>query len=74
MHLISRILLNFNNLFKQWSIRRQVEYISLVYCKILWRIDALLGKGNETNNETIAVAMQQLGKHASTTIQLCICD
>jgi hypothetical protein len=33
---------------------------------ILWRIEPLLGKDLETNNETTAVAMQ----HASTTIEL----
>jgi hypothetical protein len=37
---------------------------------ILWRIDPLLGKGLETNNETAAVAMQRHGKHASTTREL----
>jgi hypothetical protein len=35
---------------------------------ILWGIDPLLDF--ETNNETIAVAMQQHGKHASKTIEL----
>jgi hypothetical protein len=35
----------------------------------MWRIDSLLGKDLETNNET-AVAMQRRGKHASTTIEL----
>jgi hypothetical protein len=74
MDLISRILLNFNNLSRQWSIRRQVKYMSLDYCKILWRIGPLLGKDNETNNETIAVVMQQRGKHASTTIELRVSD
>jgi hypothetical protein len=34
---------------------------------ILWRIDPLLGKYLITKNETTAVAMQQLGKHASAT-------
>jgi hypothetical protein len=33
------------------------------------RIDLLLGKDPETNNET-TVAMQWRGKHASTTIEL----
>jgi hypothetical protein len=37
---------------------------------ILWHVDALLGKDLKTNNETTAVAMQQRGKHASTTIEL----
>jgi hypothetical protein len=36
----------------------------------LWRIDPLLGKDFETNNETTAVAMQRRGKRASTTIEL----
>jgi hypothetical protein len=36
----------------------------------MWRIDQLLRKDLETNNETTAVAMQQRGKHASTTIEL----
>jgi hypothetical protein len=35
---------------------------------ILWRIEPLLGKDLETNNETIAVDMQRRGKHTSTTI------
>jgi hypothetical protein len=34
---------------------------------ILWRIEPLLGKELETNNETTVVAMQQRGKQASTT-------
>jgi hypothetical protein len=37
---------------------------------ITWRIDPLLGKDLETNNETTGVAMQRYGKHASTTIEL----
>jgi hypothetical protein len=37
---------------------------------VLWRIDPLLGKDLETNNETTTVAMQRGGKHASTTIEL----
>jgi hypothetical protein len=37
---------------------------------LLWRIDPLLGKDLEINNETTAVAMQQRGKHASTTTEL----
>jgi hypothetical protein len=36
---------------------------------ILWLIDSLLGKDLETN-KTTAVAMQQCGKHASTTKEL----
>jgi hypothetical protein len=36
----------------------------------LWRIDCLLGKDLETNNETIAVATQRGGKHPSTAIEL----
>jgi hypothetical protein len=36
---------------------------------ILWRIDSLRGKNLE-RNETTAVAMQQHGKYASTTIEL----
>jgi hypothetical protein len=38
--------------------------------KITWHIDSLLGKDLKTNNKTIAVAMQQHGKHTSTTIEL----
>jgi hypothetical protein len=34
----------------------------------VWRIDPLLGKHLETNNETTAVDMQKRGIHASTTI------
>jgi hypothetical protein len=34
------------------------------------RIDPLLGRDLETNNETKPVAMQQRGKHATTIIQL----
>jgi hypothetical protein len=37
---------------------------------ILWRIDPLLGKDLETNEETTPVAVQQRSKHASTTIEL----
>jgi hypothetical protein len=37
---------------------------------ILWRIDPLLGKSLETNNETTAVAMQRRCKHTSTTVEL----
>jgi hypothetical protein len=37
---------------------------------ILLRIDTLLGKDLETNNETTAVAMQRSRKHASTTVEL----
>jgi hypothetical protein len=37
---------------------------------MLWRIETLLGKNLETNNETTAVAMQQLDKHATKTIEL----
>jgi hypothetical protein len=37
---------------------------------ILWRIDPLLGKDLETNNETTTVAMQQRGKHVSTKIEV----
>jgi hypothetical protein len=36
----------------------------------LWRIDTLLGKDFETNNETTVVSMQRHGKLASTTIDL----
>jgi hypothetical protein len=36
--------------------------------RILLRIDPLLGKDLERNNETTAVATQWHGKHASTTI------
>jgi hypothetical protein len=35
----------------------------------MWRIDPLLGKELETNNETTDVAVQQRGKHASTTVE-----
>jgi hypothetical protein len=37
---------------------------------LLWRIDQLLDKDLETNNQTTAVAMQQRGKRAPTTIVL----
>jgi hypothetical protein len=36
----------------------------------MWRVDPLLGKDLETNNETTTVAMQQRGKSASTTVDL----
>jgi hypothetical protein len=36
----------------------------------MWCIDLLLGKNLETNSKTTAVAMQEHGKHASTTIEL----
>jgi hypothetical protein len=35
----------------------------------MWRIHPLLGKNLETNNEATTVAMQRLGKHASTTTE-----
>jgi hypothetical protein len=35
-------------------------------CRIMWRIDPLLGKDLETNNEA-TVVMQRHDKHASTT-------
>jgi hypothetical protein len=38
--------------------------------KILWLMDPILDKDLETNNETTAVTLQQIGKHASTTIEL----
>jgi hypothetical protein len=34
---------------------------------LLWRIDPLLSKDLETNNETTAVVTQHRGKHVSTT-------
>jgi hypothetical protein len=37
---------------------------------VLWRMDPLLGRNIETNNETTAVAMQWRNKHVSTTIKL----
>jgi hypothetical protein len=37
---------------------------------LLWRIDPLIGKGLETNDETTAVAMQRRGKDASKTREL----
>jgi hypothetical protein len=36
----------------------------------MWRINPLLGKELETNDETTAAAMQRRRKHASTTIHL----
>jgi hypothetical protein len=38
--------------------------------KILWRIDLLLGKDLEANNETTAVAMKRRSKRASAKIEL----
>jgi hypothetical protein len=38
--------------------------------EVLWRVDPLLGKDLETNNETTAFAMQWRGKQSSTTIEL----
>jgi hypothetical protein len=43
----------------------------------LWRIEPLLGKDLETNNETTAVAMRRRGKHASTTellLEMVLCN
>jgi hypothetical protein len=37
---------------------------------VLWRMDLLLSKDLETDNNTTAVAMQQRGKHTSITIEL----
>jgi hypothetical protein len=39
-------------------------------CVLVRRIDPLPGKDLETNNEAIAVAMQQIGKHVSKIIWL----
>jgi hypothetical protein len=39
---------------------------------LLWRIDSLLGKHLETENETTAIAMQQRGVHASAKIELLV--
>jgi hypothetical protein len=36
----------------------------------MWRIEPLLGKDIEANNETTAPATQRRGKHASTMIKL----
>jgi formate/nitrite transporter FocA (FNT family) len=36
----------------------------------MWHMDPLLGKDLETHNEIKVVAMQQHGKHASTTMEL----
>jgi hypothetical protein len=44
--------------------------LSVALCIILWHIVPLLGKVLETHSETTAIAMQQHGKHASTTIEL----
>jgi hypothetical protein len=41
----------------------------LLLLLLLWGIEPLLGKDLETN-ETITVAMQRRGKHASTRIKL----
>jgi hypothetical protein len=40
------------------------------YLHILWHIDPLLGKDLETKKDTTAIAMQQRGKHTSTTIEI----
>jgi hypothetical protein len=37
---------------------------------ILWGIDTLPGKDLDTSNKKTAIAMQQSGKHVSTTIEL----
>jgi hypothetical protein len=53
--------------------RHCVDYIASsdwMFDSILWRMDPLLGRDLETNNETKAVAMQQSGKHPSTIIDL----
>jgi hypothetical protein len=47
-----------------------IHHLVLCIRNIVWRTDSLLGRDLETNNETTAVAMQQHGKHAFTTIEL----
>jgi hypothetical protein len=49
-----------------------LEYfvILILLAMILWRIDPLLGRDFEANNETATVAVQWRRKHASTTIEL----
>jgi hypothetical protein len=37
---------------------------------LLWRVDPLLGKDLEKNNERTTVATQRRGKQASTTLEL----
>jgi hypothetical protein len=36
----------------------------------MWSVDLLLSKHLETNSKTVAIAMQQHGKHTSKTIEL----
>jgi hypothetical protein len=40
--------------------------------RVLWHIEPLLGKVLETENKTIAVAVQHRGKHAPTAIELTV--
>jgi hypothetical protein len=46
------------------------EHGSELSGSILWRIDPLLGKDLETNNETTTVAMQRYSKNSSKTIEV----
>jgi hypothetical protein len=48
----------------------QILSISTFFSHIFWRIKPLLGNDLETKNETTAVAMQLIGKHISTTMDL----
>jgi hypothetical protein len=45
----------------------EIDIVTLLF--VLRPIDPLLGKDLETNNETIAVAMQPRGYHSSTAIE-----
>jgi hypothetical protein len=60
---------NVSKIFSVSIIRADVER-DISKTLVLWCIDQLLAKDFETNKETTAVAMQQRGKHASTTTEL----
>jgi hypothetical protein len=42
----------------------------LYFLLVLWRVDPLLGKDLEINDEKTAIDMQRRDKHTSTTIEL----
>jgi hypothetical protein len=56
--------------FREDITEKDAQYPDYVFILILWRIEPLLDKDLETNNETTAVAKEQRGKHASTTIEV----
>jgi hypothetical protein len=61
---------NFVKDFSGFLIRKNRGSPYIQAYMLLWRIDPLIGKNLETNNEKTAVAMQRRDKHACATIEL----